>query len=73
MLQRVVITHAVFDRYIITKSNQPELAWTGAQWAEHANGVGFMAHISDFETVNEAVEYAIEHGFIPEAIKELKR
>jgi hypothetical protein len=75
-LTSVYIAIDLFNRYFIVCAEDTNMAWTGSAWIEHVNGVGLMPanqHIPDSQVLNfamldEAVEYAIMNGFIPDAL-----
>jgi hypothetical protein len=64
----VYIATDLFNRYFIVCAEDTNMAWTGSAWIEHVNGVGLMVQVSNFATLDAAVEYAIMNGFIPDAL-----
>jgi hypothetical protein len=49
-------------RWYIANKFRERLAWTGSAWSPHEQGIGLPVQISNFETREEAAEYAAEMG-----------
>jgi len=59
---RIVPAHS--GRYIVVNDVSPQLAWTGARWTQHKNGVPSESiAISDFKTLQAAEKCARGAGF----------
>ena len=56
---RGFLMRSVFERWIIANSMDESLAWGGSRWVRHMKGMpAEQAQISNFDTSQEAVEYA---------------
>jgi hypothetical protein len=53
-------------RYIITHPKHPGLAWSGSGWVQHSGGLPAAGiKVCNFETEDEADEYATEYFLYP--------
>jgi hypothetical protein len=54
---------ATHDRWIIIRADYPTLAWTGARWAPHRNGVPLTnVSVPSFGSQAEANRHALRCG-----------
>jgi hypothetical protein len=55
---------AMFDRWIITRGDDSTLAWSGARWIPHRNGVPLTnVPVPNFGSEVEANRHALRCGF----------
>lgn len=54
---------SAFDRWFIVNAENPQLAWSGAKWVPHFNGLPASSfQICNFDSPEDARRYAGEHG-----------
>jgi hypothetical protein len=59
-MPEVMIKPAVFGRFIIVSADNPNLAWTGSQFAAAKNGIALDVQICNFATREEAKGYLLQ-------------
>ena len=56
MTHQGLLTHSIFERWIIVNADEQNLAWSGSRWVEHHRGLPAESiQISNFESVEEAL------------------
>jgi hypothetical protein len=48
------IAENLTGRFYIRRHDNPRLAWSGARWVEHFQGVGYLWQVSNYSTHAEA-------------------
>jgi len=48
-------------RWIIVMPSAPTWAWSGSRFVEHRHGISREAQVCNFETEQQALDYAVEH------------
>jgi hypothetical protein len=61
---RCEIVQSQLGRWYLQHHFKPWLAWFGSRWVLHFHGIGSEVQVSNFETVDEAREYAGECGLV---------
>lgn len=52
------IVKGALDRWVIVSGRHPEQAWSGSAWVYHRKGIGVTVQVANFETEQEARQYA---------------
>jgi hypothetical protein len=59
MTHQGLLTHSIFERWIIVNADEQNLAWSGSRRVEHHRGLPAESiQISNFESVEEALAAA---------------
>ena len=59
----VYLLRNIFWRWVIVNVGEPHLAWTGARWAPHRDGVQEVESLFQFYDREDAAECARADGF----------
>jgi hypothetical protein len=70
MSQRVIVHLGAVGRWIIVPACDGSLAWSGTRWVRHDRGCGQSVQVCNFDTANDAVEYAAQFWNAVEVIDE---
>lgn len=60
-VREVATVQTPIGRWILVLPAARDWAWSGSRWVEHREGVSREAHVSNWATESEALEYAREH------------
>lgn len=55
------LAESIMGRWIIVHGQNPDLAWSGSRWVPHTRGLPINIQVCNFETRQQAHEYAVEH------------
>ena len=58
------IEAGIFHRWVITRGDDPTLAWSGARWVPHDSGIPLSdVQVCNFSDKRDAVKHATRCGF----------
>lgn len=59
----VEVTQNALGRWYIQEAGRGGRGWSGSMWVDHFEGVGIVVQVSNFETEEEAKDYARHKGW----------
>lgn len=61
---KVRLVKGAFGRWVVVAAEKPDFAWSGSAFVGHQAGIPLSgAQVSNFETEDDALKYALSFGF----------